>query len=473
MTVYGLLLCGTLAFGLKRGKAWAHPVMLVSLWEFLFIFLDAVFTISTGFYGPGEFDRYILDPNVVSQAVAGWTVLHLAALFSLGIFLSRPTAIKVTSSLQNPILGTGKVERVIASYTLLFAFLISGAAIAAVVAPYHGSIYEVWANRNLIFSDGGGILLVGSQVFRYAVILWLVLRWKHRVRTRNLALSVLILLALLLELAVNSRSGVVFGFLLPLLIAYDRYVKRISVRKLLLIALIIFVLFGVAFRTVARDQFFYANQGLTVWQVFTQNVVELPSFFWGGFEASSLDGTIDVMEKYEHNRLSGQTLLNALSAPIPRPLWSDKPRGGANNIYTETYYPDFYGSIRTEYSVSFTGELYMNFGFLGVEVGGVLLGIWLYALHKLYTNRSMLALIVYGVAVGRTFSLLRGDAFNFVGQLISSLAALTVVVAMIWILRSFLFTFAYRQRVRPVGIRSHNAGLPGPDNNERQRRIRV
>jgi hypothetical protein len=453
---YGLILLGTLALAIRNRTNWTHPIVLITGWQVVFIFFDAVYTILTGVYGPGEFNRYLLDPNVATLAIVGWALLYLATMTSFGVLSvgsSSDASENGSLALRLPVGSSDeKVWRIALGCTLPLAFLISVATIVFIARSNAASMYDVWANRNLIFSDGGGVLLIGTQVFRYALLVWLALRWRAGASTAKGVFYSLVLVALLLELALNSRSSVVFGFFLPLLVVYDRYASALSVKKILVVAFAVLILFGVGYRTIARDQFFETNQGLSLPQLLVQNVTDLPSFFWGGFEAASLDGTIDILDKYRHTRLSGETLFNAMSAPVPRPLWEEKPRGGANTEYTEAYYPSVYGAVRTEYSASLAGELYMNFGFAGMVLGGVLLGIWLRMLKSLHDSGSVFALVVYGVAIGRTFSMLRGDAFNFVGQLFSSLLALFVVLTLAWMLRALMLSFAVRRRRYPTMV---------------------
>jgi hypothetical protein len=82
------------------------------------------------------------------------------------------------------------------------------------------------------------------------------------------------------------------------------------------------------------------------------------------------------MEHYDMPFGWGITLTSAAIAPIPRVLWPDKPTtaGGSKLVthYTGVFYND-----STSVGITHIGELYVNFGMLGVFLGGALFG-WLF-----------------------------------------------------------------------------------------------
>lgn len=445
--LYGVLLVGTLLYNVRFRRSWTHPIILITIWEFVFIFSDALYTSVTGLYGPSEVDRQLLISSVASKAILMWMGLHVAmlAIFEL---LEASIIARRRAKQERDAECISKLELDASTGTLFLTFLVTLGVILVLVGPYaSSSLVELWGTRNIVFSNGGGALLIGGQMFRYGLILWLALRWKDNLRTPRIVVVAMVLVAMTFEITTNSRSSIVFGLILPLAIVYDRYRKKIPLGKLAILSMVLLLLFGVMYRSVVRDQYFAANRGVPVTQVISENISGLPEFFWGGYEASSLDGTIVIIERYQSEKLFGETFLAALTAPVPRPLLGEaKPAGGASTEFTQRFFPEVYqNSSRTEYSASFVGELYMNFGLAGSVLGGAGLGLWIYALTKLYERRLPLATLAYGIALGRTFSLLRGDSFNFVAQMSASLLAVVLILILLWLLKESLSALARGQ----------------------------
>jgi hypothetical protein len=69
---------------------------------------------------------------------------------------------------------------------------------------------------------------------------------------------------------------------------------------------------------------------------------------------------------------NGGTLLRWAAAPIPRSWWPDKPIVNVGPIIGITIYGTAVGGVPP----GFVGDSYLNFGFLGVSIGSILLG-WL------------------------------------------------------------------------------------------------
>ena len=91
-------------------------------------------------------------------------------------------------------------------------------------------------------------------------------------------------------------------------------------------------------------------------------------------------------------------VVQAILFPIPRQLWTEKPSGEYIRIYEQLYGS---GDIGKGVAVMSYGEYYLAFGYVGVVVGYLLLGIgykklWLWML----ANRSNeAAIILYCIAV--------------------------------------------------------------------------
>ena len=103
---------------------------------------------------------------------------------------------------------------------------------------------------------------------------------------------------------------------------------------------------------------------------------------------------------------------------VPRILWKDRPR----DIYL--YYSESVGAIQGQgYSIHHATGWYLNFGYTGVAIGGVVLGLlWAYCLnaHQRIRRASGLLFRVFAVIAPWTFaanlpSLIRGGPEGYKG----------------------------------------------------------
>jgi len=421
-------------------KTWITPPFLLVAWVGIFIFGDAIYMLFSKDYGPGEFERFSLNSNEVGIVSVIWSSALIS--FYIFYFLSRSNAKKLFNKkllrFKYQITNLGG-----ARFILVISFIISLCALIYLILNAFSlgySLSQVTNLRNKWFSDGGGILLTFIQSFKYALLLYIYIYFLNKKESKKI-LILLVLITLSIDLFLGTRSSFIYGFLLPLLIVTNNIYKKIRLNQLLVISVIIVITIGLVYRTISRDQFFQSNLHQSISEILIKNMQSFPKFFWGGFEASSLDGAIDIIRKYpqEAEFLNGLTLVSGLVSPVPRIIWENKPRGGANYIYTNTFYPTFYGQIRSEYSVSFLGELYMNFGIIGVWLGFGIFGLFMGFLYNflIIKGRESIFILIYSVVVSRTYSLLRGDLYNFISQLFISILNLLVILSIYLILCNF------------------------------------
>jgi hypothetical protein len=84
-------------------------------------------------------------------------------------------------------------------------------------------------------------------------------------------------------------------------------------------------------------------------------------------------------------RFHGEPYLALISLPVPRAVWPEKP--GLNEHLQKLSTPSFAlaeaGAINTLH-----GDLYLNFGLIGIGVGGLLFGIGTSRLHRWAYSQS-------------------------------------------------------------------------------------
>ncbi|MBW3583339.1 MAG: oligosaccharide repeat unit polymerase [Euryarchaeota archaeon] len=435
--LFALLLVLTLGLGvtLRATFRWASPVALFCIWIFIFIFGDGIYTLIYQNFGPAEHYRFKVSDASLAYGVSLWAISLLFFMFGYYAIEKRKKSLPAIpkSRLQwgySPLFLSLFFSLIISIFTILYV-LVQGYSLGYNLA-------ETISLRNHWFQDGGGFLLIFIQVFKFGVLVAALAVFRSKDRAKNRILIILILFALILDALTGSRSAIVYGFLLPLAMIYHVVKKPISSKKLVAVGIVLFLLVGVVYRTAVRDQFFERNEGEPINTILWENLGRMPELFWGGAEATSLDGTIDLIERmpeqleFQH----GKTHIAGVTAPIPRPFWPGKPLGGGNSVYTSSFYPEDYGEIRVEFSASFVGELYMNYGAIGVPVGSAVVGGASASLYQ-WGRRSDLNFLIAVVIISRMFSLWRGDLFNFIGQIVIQLLAIMLfllIYSLIWLI---------------------------------------
>ena len=125
--------------------------------------------------------------------------------------------------------------------------------------------------------------------------------------------------------------------------------------------------------------------------VFNRNFGEMPA-------TAHIVRAIPDTLPYSH----GSTIVNYLSAPIPRSMWPDKPLISPGPIIGIKVY----GTARTGIPPGAVAELYWAFDIPGVIIGALLFG-WLLraAFARLYPRDGNPALVVFYAATTSTFAI--------------------------------------------------------------------
>lgn len=125
----------------------------------------------------------------------------------------------------------------------------------------------------------------------------------------------------------------------------------------------------------------------------------------------------------------GFPLLGALLFFVPRTIWSSKPGGSGAMLIRSELGADTVSNV----SCPFIGEGYLNFGFVGMILFGLFMGIWICKLDHFYwdshKDKDYVVFSPYLFIVFMLFFMLRGD-------LLSSFAYLCGFAAMGYLLRT-------------------------------------
>src|SRR5207237_6298975 len=98
--------------------------------------------------------------------------------------------------------------------------------------------------------------------------------------------------------------------------------------------------------------------------------------FFGGADTAMVDG-LAVELQFVPNSIDyqmGRTYLEAVSRPIPRAVWADKPRAAETQLMA-TMWPQL-STAGVQFYFSVFGEPYLNFGLVGVIAIYLLFGIF-------------------------------------------------------------------------------------------------
>jgi hypothetical protein len=94
----------------------------------------------------------------------------------------------------------------------------------------------------------------------------------------------------------------------------------------------------------------------------------------------------------------GGTLSNLASGFVPRIFWPSKPKVGIGYWFAETYWGTPPGVTQVPQSVTHIGELWIDFGWIGVVLGMAILGVWYrFAYAVLRPRESGTGAVLYAI----------------------------------------------------------------------------
>ena len=215
---------------------------------------------------------------------------------------------------------------------------------------------------------------------------------------------------------INTLNGTktnLFSFLLALIIV-RHYLTR-PVR----LATAASVVVGAAFAAVAYDLFFreYLVSGLVTSLSLQGSPLDTLREAWIQFSSNTfvhvpvLMLMVDAIPTTLPFQL-GKPYGALLTMPIPRVLFPAKPPVGTE-IFSRALFGDLLDQ-GTSVPTTLVGEFYMNFGVLGVLLGGLLVGAGLRLLYRrmLRRRREPTVTPVYALVVATLFPWSRGDTFG-------------------------------------------------------------
>ncbi|ALC82641.1 MULTISPECIES: O-antigen polymerase [Bacillus] len=387
---------------------------------FLVIYIcKPIYVLVTGEIGVGTFNVHLLTDNELQvfdnallYIIIGVCIYNTTLFYLLNIKTKNLLEIN-KKKLRTNFEKIVKIKwiRVIAIISVIFSFVI----IMTLILKAGGlnNYLDNLALRNIYLRDAGYLLILANlcklTLFIYTVRI---------IFFRNSRIDITIWLVLLLStittlVLTGGRSSILYSILILIIIKHY-FNKKIKSRNVLILSLFLFFFIIIVYRIVLRDKFFASNNNLGFWDILHNSLSDFPRYFFGGYDTVQFDALITLLsEKGTYDFLLGKTILAAIMSPIPRDLYPDKGYG-AMTYFTEQFFPQFYYPNHVEINISFLGEMYLNFGLLGIIIGFFLLSVILGVLYRLLlTKGNGLIAIIYAITIIRIVSLLRGDLFNF------------------------------------------------------------
>ena len=283
-------------------------------------------------------------------------------------------------------------------------------------------------SKRIIRTDAGEFLAYGylrqlSSIGSYSFIIyfaWMLKKFKTKLNyniSDLVALFFTLLSAIVFPVFTSSR-GLIIGIIISAAIIYNFIYGRISLKNMIAIAII-----GTLVLVILRDlrvgsvgDLVYSGSGLNSF---------FDPFLYGGGMSIFNTGTIALYFS-DIDYLMGYTYLGLLTAPIPRSMWTSKPQVSPDQYVAENIY-GYFGDGWYLVPPGYFGELYMNFGVIGIIFGAFLLGAIL-----AYLCNVVLKDHKYGSPAKIVF-------FVFLTRILSKILGSSVGAAMIDYLAATLF----------------------------------
>ncbi len=243
------------------------------------------------------------------------------------------------------------------------------------------------------------------------------------------AIGTLALFGLAIPILNGSRDGLIQPMLILLLIGtqFGRRIKWRQVGAIVVAAALLITTFG-ALRSAASNN-------IAVEEVFDGAVIAeslLGTHNWAGAEKTAVvEARVPEFLPFQN----GSTYIAAVVAPIPRELWSGKPAVRIGPEVGERLFAlDRDG--RTGLPPGAPGELFINFGYLGLPLGGLVFGAvqkWVFDAFRRARETDSIRVVYVVVIVNLGLKLPGGDfAGVFTEILMSSLVLTGLARALRW-----------------------------------------
>jgi oligosaccharide repeat unit polymerase len=293
------------------------------------------------------------------------------------------------------------------------------AALVAIVISYLGCVLMVmflggWAAMGL---DPSYVSTEGMHGLYWAAALVFINHWAVAVnlfsylishKIRYLFLTGLSLPVLLIEFLLSgSKSALILPVMAFLIIRHYCY-RKLNWKTLSALSAIVLIVFaaGYAYRSTGSQ----STQFQREFTSYYQDPGSLLETFVGRFYGT--DSFAIALDAVRNGQplMMGRSLVDLFTWYIPRWLWPEKPISFAI-IFGQTYMPNSPGAGEVFYSPSLPGEIYLDFGLLGLPIGGMIIGYLLRYISRRTIEARLLkieAIVLYGAIAPLAAALVEG-----------------------------------------------------------------
>ena len=216
-------------------------------------------------------------------------------------------------------------------------------------------------------------------------------------------------LTLLFELIVASGRGVLFMSLFFIGVIWLKILKN----KLLLFLIPIFVFFTAILLPLLGTIRLNILEGYS-WQMAILSILQLQTLFQLlsqlSWDFSMWDVYLRVLNYYDSsNMYYGYGFFSALLGLFPRIFWESKPIYTGTMLLTTTdLYPGLQENNGTGLYPTFLGEAFQNFGFPGIMIYSVLIGMFLAMIFRWINSQSIIKMALGAMMLPYIYHLVRG-----------------------------------------------------------------
>jgi oligosaccharide repeat unit polymerase len=341
--------------------------------------------------------------NALLVALLGGLSFYAGYYVSVGRRLASRLAVP-HDDIEGANLAVFTVALTVVGIALFFAFLWEAGGLSALTA--------ILAGRNTVttslFAESSGYLytgpfwLAGLGMFLLAVAP----RWLSR---QGVVGATLLIVSQITTFATGSRSWTLVVASAVVLLWYLRRGRRPS---FVLVALLVIPVFVVGI-SAPRDYRNTSTRDASFAGTAIADLVDLPSsfnaFILGPDTAMLPDLAVEM--NYVPSVIPyklGSTYLGELTLPIPRALWPDKPQA-ADTQLMEALWPVL-AAAHVGFAYSMFGEPYLNFGFVGVLMFGILFGLACRVLYAWFLRdpHNRVAQVLFALSWPFVFVYMRG-----------------------------------------------------------------